>query len=133
MPRIDDFLHYSNEQAITSSAASTKYVNHSSNARHFNSVDLYIEMIVKETFVSGGSSTLDVALQMDTSSTFTPDFTKELFNAIPKADLVAGAIFKAKIPLISDKFQYSRIYYTVNTANFTAGKITLRFTTAVKI
>ncbi len=84
---------------------------------------------VSTTFTAGGAATLTIALQAapgqanNTPGTYTTLFTS---NAIPVANLVAGAMFNFPIPpiLLAEVEALPRFYrvvYTVATGPFTAG------------
>lgn len=120
---------FSDAQAITASAASTNAIDLGPQkiARDIGKgtpIPLLIQVV--EAFDSAADDeTLTVALQMDSTDTFTPDKTISL-GTISNADLkkVGTRIPFQAIPDGVD-MRYIRLYYTVaGTGNFTAGKIT---------
>jgi len=126
---IDDQNIMSDQQAITDTTESTDVINFGDAKDHAKGNPLMLEVIVDETFISGGSSTLDVALETDTTTTITPDKSFPLRNAIAKSLLVQGyVIYRGSVP--EGLMQYASMKYTANVADFTAGKITARFVEA---
>lgn len=116
---------FSDEQAITSSsAASTDYIDLGLANRDIgkgNEIELLIT--VTETFVTGDSATLNPSLQTDNASTFnTGPTTLWALGASGAATLVAGYQVKVRVPRDTDR--YLRMYYTLATGTFSAGKIT---------
>jgi hypothetical protein len=109
-------------QAITSSAASTDYIDQGAAAEPGQSGKLQMCFTVDEAFTAVGAATLQVALQCDSDSAFGSAKTVIETPAIPKADLVAGYQFFLPLPIGLDE-QYVRAYYTVATGPFTAGKM----------
>ncbi|NJL06814.1 MAG: hypothetical protein HC900_00055 [Methylacidiphilales bacterium] len=122
---------FSDAQAITASAASANVydfgpVDSSSQRKDFGKGDptsLLIQVV--ETFDSvADDGTLNIALQLDSTTTFTPDKSIDL-GTYAQATLVAGyQIPFDKLPR-GISLRYARLYYTVaGSGNFTAGKIT---------
>lgn len=124
---------FSNQQAITASAASTSYVDLGATgtptpghttalARDIgrgNPVNIRIQ--VTETFAT--LTSLKVAIQTDDNSGFSSAKTVLETEAIAAATLVAGYVFNIQwIPRDTDE-RYLQLYYTVGGANATAGKI----------
>jgi len=132
----DKKLQLSNAQAITASAASTNVIDFGDNGRVYGAsadinmdqgkgtpVPLLIQVV--ETFdTAAEDGTLTIAIQLDSTDTFTPDKSISL-GTYTEAELVAG--FQIPFDYIPKgvNYQYMRLYYTVGGAgNFTAGKIT---------
>lgn len=120
---------FSDEQTVTNTAASTNYIDFGDAKDHAKGNPLLLEIVVDETVTSGGSSTVDFALESDSSTSFTPDKSFPLATGVAKATLVAGyVVFRGSIP--EGLLRYARIKYTVNTADLTAGKFTARLVEA---
>jgi len=124
---------FSNQQAITASAASTDYVvlgatgtpapGHTVALKRDigrgNPVEIRVQ--VTETFLTCDS--LKVAIQTDDDTAFGSAVTVLETEAIAVASLVAGYVFNLKyIPRNTDE-QNLRLYYTVAGSNATAGKV----------
>lgn len=132
----DNTLLFSDNQAITASAASTNIIDTGSydpvlpggtsgQARDLGKgtkIPLLIQ--VTETFdTAAEDGTLAISLRLDSTSTITPDKTISL-GTFTEAELVAG--FQIPFDYIpkGTNLQYMQLYYTVGGAgNFTAGKI----------
>lgn len=121
----DKLLLFSNAQAVTASAASTDYLDLGS-AREANDNGL-IELIarVHTLFVTGDAATLTVALQADNDSAFGSATTVlQSASAIAVASLVAGyEPLRVRFPRLIVPERYVRLYYTVGTGSFSAGKM----------
>ena len=117
---IDKFLQVSDAQAVTASAASTDVIDTGVANRGIGDVTtLAAVFTVDVTAVSGGSSTVTFAVQHSADNvTFTDAVVSP---AIAKASLTAGAQ-PAVLKLPSELKRYVRAYYTVATADLTAGK-----------
>lgn len=130
---------FSDAQALTATAASTNVLDitgavgtppHAAAALDVDvgRADCRIGFTIDETFVSAGASTLSIALQVDTAAAFGSATALWTSSAIAKATLVKGYMFEELVILprgITER--YLRLYYTVGTADFTAGKITAGF------
>jgi hypothetical protein len=116
---------FSSAQALTSTgaAASTDIIDLGSSRDIGAGEILEIIAEVDTTFTSGGSATLVVALQTDTSSGFGSAVTLATGSTIAVAQLSAGAeLAKFRIP--RGVLRYLRLVYTVGTAAMTAGSVT---------
>lgn len=131
---VDDLLLFSDAQAITSAAGSTNTVDCGvAGGRDLGTgKELYVVVSVDVAFTDAGSnSTLSVALEGDSTSTFTPDGTQTLFT-IP-ALAAAGATYYAKLDPGADPlaYRYLRLYYTPNNGDLTTGSVTAFITTDI--
>lgn len=122
--RLDSQAIFSNEQAITATAASTNVVELSKANGKFSEVafgkpiPLLIQVV--ESFAT--LTSLTVAVQTDDNAAFS-SATTLVSATLAVADLVAGAKFPIKeIPAGNEGFM--RLYYTVTGSNATTGKIT---------
>jgi hypothetical protein len=121
----DALLLFSDAQAITAAAASDSTVDLGAVRDIGTGESLYVVVAVDTAFTDGSSdSTLTVALQGDSTSSFSPDGTQDLFT-IP-ALAAAGNVYYARLdpgaaPL---QYQYVRLYYTPNNGNLSTGAVT---------
>ena len=115
---IDKDNLFSNEQAVTASAASSNALDLGA-AGDAIGQELTIHAVVTTSFATLTSLTIKV----QTSANGT-DYTDLLLSAaIPVASLVAGKeIFTVRVP--QGLKRYVRLHYTVTGSNATAGKIT---------
>lgn len=122
---LDAQLLFSDAQAITAAAGSTNTVDLSAVRDIGTGQDLYVQVSVDVAFTdSGSNSTLTVAIEGDSTTSFTPDGTQDLFT-IP-ALAAAGDKFYAKLspgsaPL---QYQYVRLKFTPNNGDLTTGSVT---------
>ncbi len=116
---VDNELVMSDEQAVTATAASTHVINTGS-PNLGDTPGLRWQVWCTETAVSGGATTVDIALQCDDAEGF-PSAATKLTKNFAKAAIVAGTKLIDE-PLPDGLEKYLRTNYTVNTANLTAGK-----------
>lgn len=122
---VDSQLQFSSAQAITAAAGSTNTVDLGAVRDIGTGEDLYLVVTVTTAFTDSGSdSTLDVAVEGDSTTSFTPDGTQSQF-VIP-ALAAAGDTFYAKLnpgapPL---QYQYIRLKYTPANGNLSTGAVT---------
>jgi hypothetical protein len=124
---LDKALQLSNEQTVTSSAASTNVIDQVTGG------DAYEPVFVVGTVTAdfAGATALTIDIQTAETSAFTSPVTLLSSGPIPAADLKAGnEVFKARLPF--GTFRYVRAYYTV-TGTGTAGKISLNMAKDVTI
>lgn len=122
----DRQLMMSLDQAVTATAASTDYIDLGAARNIGIGEELYVVFTVTTPTTSGGSTTLDLVLQGDSSSAFGSAVTiLPMLSGVAKASLVAGYQRVFRMPPLSTAYRYIRGYYTVNTANFTAGAFRL--------
>lgn len=115
---------FSDDQAITASAASTNVIDLGAYGYgdHDGPRRAKILCQVTEAFTADGAATLTVAVK--TGTTASTDTTVITTAAIGKASLVAGYQFTVEVLLPSSTSRYLDLYYTVATGPMTAGKIT---------
>lgn len=120
----DAQLLFSDAQAVTAAAASTNIVDLGIARNIGVGENLYVVVTVDTTFADTGSnSTLTVALEGDSTTSFTPDGTQTLFT-IP-ALAAAGNKYIARIqPDFAGNYRYIRLYYTPNNGDLSAGAVT---------
>lgn len=121
---------FSDAQAITATAGSTNTINNGPIATGLTrdigkGVKIPILIQVVETFdTAAEDGTLTIALELDSTDTFTPDKSIDL-GTFTEAELVAGFQLPWDYMPNGVNYQYMRLKYTVGGAgNFTAGKIT---------
>ena len=115
---------FSDAQAITAAAASTNIIDLGVARNIGVGENLFVVVTVDTTFADTGSnSTLTVALEGDSTTSFTPDGTQQLF--IIPALAAAGARYVARIsPDFASNYRYIRLYYTPNNGDLSAGAVT---------
>jgi hypothetical protein len=113
---------YSQDQAVTASAASTHVFDAGAAGRDIgHGRDLDLVVLCTESVASGGAST--VQFHLEDSADNSAFATVVETPAIAKAALVAGTeVLRIRLP--SGLRRYTRLYYTVTTADLTAGKFT---------
>jgi hypothetical protein len=133
----DTRLLFSNAQAVTASAASTDFIDLGAMGRVVGAtadlprdagkgepVPILVQVV--EVFDSvADDETLSVAIQLDSTTTFTPDKTITL-GTMTNAQLKTLG-FQLPVQYLPDgiDLRYARLFYTVaGSGNFTAGKVT---------
>jgi hypothetical protein len=122
---IDGFLVLSDAQAVTSSAASTDYVDTLA-AGDAIAPGARVKVQVNTAFTTGDSATLTVALECDDNASFTSAKTLVTTSAlaVTSIDAAGDSVLDVVIPAIAER--YIRVYYTVGTGSFSAGNIDAR-------
>lgn len=128
---VDKNLQFSDAQAVTAAAASDSVIDFGSARDMGTGEDLYVvvECTVAMTD-SGSDSTLDVALEGDSTTSFTPDSTRTLFQ-FPALSAI-GTIKMAKLGPDDANLQYARLKYTPNNGSLTTGSFTAYLTNNVQ-
>lgn len=120
---IDKELEFSNEQAVTASAASTNYVDKGLGDAGL-SERKHIAVTVDETPDSADdTATIVMSLEQDDNTSFSSADTVIQSKSYAIGDLSAGDQVFLPIPIGTDE-QYIRMKYTIGTQNLTAGKFT---------
>lgn len=121
---IDAKLIFSEAQAITASAASNVLNMGVANA-NLGDAPLKVRFIVEETFDStNDTATLTIALQHSaTDFGGTAVLVQGAKHAISATTLIKG-VYLPEFAIPKEHKQYLRLYYTVGTENFSAGKLT---------
>lgn len=114
----------SDAQAVTATAATTNYIDLGADRNIGNGEPIELFAMVTTTTTSGGSTTMTFALQTDSDSAFGSAETLLVTGSIAKATLVAGYEF-LRVRLPQGVKRYVRGYFTVSTADFTAGNFTV--------
>lgn len=120
---VDAQLLFSDAQAVTAAAGSTNTVDFGAVRDMGVGTQLYVVALVDVAFTDGSSdSTLTVALEGDSTTSFTPDYTRNLFTFAALA--AAGTVKIAALGPDDLNLQYARLLYTPNNGNLTTGSIT---------
>jgi hypothetical protein len=119
----DALLKFSAAQAVTASAASTDYLDLGV-ARDFGAGERLFVLITVDVAMTdlGSDSTVAVALQYDSTTSFTPDASQTLVT-IPAAT-AAGVSYAIPVSFQSTPYRYAQIYYTVANGNLSTGSFT---------
>ena len=117
---MDKELMFSEEQAITATAASTNSLDLGAEVGQGEPLEAFF--LIEEDF--DNLTDLTIAIQESSDDGDSDSFTDVVVSpAIPLASLVAGAeVFKVKLPAGTER--YLQANYTVNGTNPSAGKIT---------
>jgi len=122
---LDAQLLFSDAQAVTATAASTNSIDLGAVRDIGTGENLYLVVTVDVAMTDASSdSTLAVAIEGDSTTTFTPDGTHTVFT-IPAVS-AAGAVFYARLdpgaaPL---QYRYIQLKYTPANGNLTTGSFT---------
>lgn len=119
---LDRQNQFSMEQALSVTAASTDIIDLGVDRDVGLGKALDIFMMIHTLFVTGDAATLQIALQTAIDAAFTSPIILMETPAIAVAALVAGAEpARWSVPSVTKR--YLRLYYTVGTGSFSAGKI----------
>lgn len=117
---------FSDAQAVTAAAGSTHTLDMGVASRDIGTGEnMYVVVVVQTALTDGGSNTSTaVALEGDSTTSFSPDGTRTLFS-FPQA-AAAGTIRIARLQPAGDpeQYQYLRLKYTPAGADLTGGKFT---------
>jgi hypothetical protein len=117
---LDRMNLFSNEQAITASAASTDVIDLSGTRDVGRGEPLYVLVQVMQAF--DNLTSLTIALQTSSTENFASP-VQLTTRTVALASLTAGATFSIG-PVSGGTLRYVRLYYTVTGTNPTTGKIT---------
>jgi hypothetical protein len=113
----------SDNQAVTGSQASSNVIDLGAVRDIGAGEPLEMLFVSPVAAQSAGASTLVIALETDTQPSFATKVTLAQSAVIPKAAIAAGAeLWRPKLP--AGVQRYLRAFYTVGTADLTAGTIT---------
>jgi hypothetical protein len=128
---VDSQHLFSNTQALTSAAASTNIVDLGAARDIGTGKPLYVCLVVDVALTDAGSnSTITVSLRGDSTSTITPDATRDLFT-VP-ALTAAGTVFYGAIDPKVFSYRYLDVYYTMNNGDLTTGTVTAFVTSDIQ-
>lgn len=129
---IDAQNRFSNAQAVTAAAGSTDTIDLTAVRDIGTGQDLYVVCVVTTALTDGGSNTgTTVALEGDSTTTFSPDGTQDLFTFAQAAAAGTTKIARLSPGMSPLQFQYIRLKYTPAGANLTGGAFTAFLTTNV--
>lgn len=120
---VDAQLLFSDAQAVTATAASTNYVDFGAVRNMGVGEDLYVVVLCDVAMTDSGSdSTLAVAIEGDSSTTFTPDYTRTLFTF--SAVSAAGTVKIAKLSPGDVALRYLQLKFTPANGDLSTGSFT---------
>ena len=127
---VDALLLFSDAQAVTATAASTSSIDLSAVRDAGVGEDLYVVVTCDVAMTDGSSdSTLAVAIEGDSTTTFTPDYTRTLFTF--SALSAAGTVKIAKLSPGDVNLRYLQLKYTPASGDLTTGSFTAFITSQV--
>ena len=126
---IDKFLQVSNEQAVTSTAASTDVIDFGQANPDVGMAE-FCKMVITtdESATAAGAATVTFAVQDSADNSTFADVS--VTAAIGKATLVAGYQIVIRMP--TKLRRYCRVNYTVGTGPLTAGKFSAQLVTGIQ-
>lgn len=128
---VDSQLLFSDAQAITAAAGSTNTIDFSAVRDMGVGQDLYVVCLLDVAMTDASSdSTLAVALETDSTTSFTPDATRTLFTFAALS--AAGTVKYARLGPDDINLQYARLLYTPANGNLTTGSVTAFITTDIQ-
>jgi hypothetical protein len=120
---VDSQLLFSDAQAVTATAASTNSIDFGAVRDIGVGEQLYVVCLVDVAMTDGSSdSTLAVALETDSTTTFTPDATRTLFTFAALS--AAGTVKIAALGPDDINLRYAQLKYTPANGNLTTGSFT---------
>jgi hypothetical protein len=120
---IDALLRFSNAQAVTSAAASESVLDFGSVRDVGNGERLFVVVVCTTAMTDASSnSTLAVALEGDSTESFTPDYTRTLFTF--DALSAAGTVKFAPLGPGDLNLRYARLKYTPANGDLSTGSFT---------
>lgn len=126
---IDKALQVSNEQTVTTTAASSDVIDLGQTNPNLGLNDHTSLAITVDTAVTAdGAATVTFSLQDSADNSSFADVVATA--AIGKATLVAGA--QIVLPMPTKLRRYVRVYYTVATGPLTAGKFSAQIVTGIQ-
>jgi len=138
---LDENTLFSEDQAVTATAASTNYMDLGSPAtvpgapaalvRNIGGAN-DIPLLVQVTAAFATLTSLTVSIEVDDNTSFSSARTVASTAAIPAAELVAGYIASLSVLPHTINERYMRLKYTVGGSNATAGTITASIATGLQ-
>jgi hypothetical protein len=130
---LDSQLMFSDAQAITAAAGSDNTLDMSKASHDVGQGQpMHVVLVVDVAFTDGSSdSTLTVALEGDSTTSFTPDGTQDLFTIPALAaigDTFIGTVNPGATPAT---YRYLRLKYTPNNGNLSTGSVTAFLTSDI--
>lgn len=130
---LDAQLQFSDEQAVTTTAPSSNSIDCSLAGRDIGTGnDLYIVVALTEAMTDNGSdSTVTVSLEGDSTSTFSPDATVDLFTFSALSPAGTVKIVKLDPGAAVLQYQYLQLKYTVANGALSTGKFSSYLTSNI--
>ena len=128
---VDKLLLFSDAQAVTATAASTSSVDFGEPRDLGVGEELYIVCVCDVAMTDSGSdSTLAVAIEGDSTTTFTPDSTRTLFTF--SALSAIGTTKIARVQPDDINLRYAQLKYTPGGGDLTTGSFTAFITNNIQ-
>lgn len=119
---LDALLKFSDAQAVTAAAASDNVIDLGAVRDIGTGEDLYIVVNCEVAMTDSGSdSTLVVAVEGDSTTSFTPDGTQDLFTFAALSAIGTVKIAKLSPGSAPLQYRYIRLKYTPANGNLTTG------------
>ena len=130
---LDKQLQFSAAQAITAAAGSDNTIDLGESRDIGTGEPMYVVVVVTVAFTDGSSnSTLTVALEGDSTTSFTPDGTADL-GVIPALAAVGDTFIWRLHPAMTPlTYQYIRLKYTPNNGDLTTGTVNAWLTNSIQ-
>lgn len=127
---IDRQYRFSNDQAVTATAASTDYVDLKSTKRNLgDGTPLWIVVLCSLAMTDAGSdSTLAVTLESDDNTAFSSPTTVQTIGTFAALS-AAGTRFQQRLQPITTPEQYIQLKYTPANGNLSTGSFSAAITT----
>jgi hypothetical protein len=138
---LDENTLFSDDQAITASAASTNYMDLQAGSTPPGAPAALVQkigggndipLLIQVTEAFATLTSLTVTIQVDDNTSFSSATTVASSHAVPAASLVAGYQFPLVTLPNTVNERYVRLYYTVGGSNATAGTITASIATGLQ-
>ncbi len=131
---VDALLLFSDAQAITAAAGSTSTIDLGSVRDIGTGEDLYLVVTCDVAMTDGAGNTypLVVALEGDSTESFTPDGTVEAFTFPAASAIGTTKILKLSPGSAPLQYRYIRLKYTPTGGSLTAGSFTAFLTNTVQ-
>jgi hypothetical protein len=128
---LDAQLQFSDAQAVTAAAGSTNTIDFSEARDLGVGEPLYVVCVCDVAMTDASSdSTLTVALETDSSTTITPDATRDLFTFAALS--AAGTVKIARLQPDDINLRYARLKFTPANGNLTTGSFTAFLTSSIQ-
>lgn len=130
---VDSLLQFSDAQAVTAAAASDSVVDLGAVRDIGTGEDLYLVCVCDVAMTDSSSdSTLVVAIEGDSTDTFTPDGTQDMFTFAALSAIGTVKIAKLSPGSAPLQYRYIRLKYTPANGNLSAGSFTAFLTNNVQ-
>jgi hypothetical protein len=131
---VDAQLLFSDAQAVTAAAGSDNQVDLGAVRDIGTGEDLYLVGVVDVAMTDGAGNTypLVVALEGDSTTSFTPDGTQDMFTFPAASAIGVTKIAKLSPGALPLQYRYIRLKFTPTGGNLTAGSFTTFITSDVQ-